>query len=466
MAFDVTTLIRQKEELSFWKKVGVACRLSLPAMLAQLTSIAMQYIDSAMVGSLGAGASAAIGLVSSSIWLMGGILFAAIYGYTVQIAQSVGADDTLLSEKIFRLGLLYNLLLSVIMAAVCAAISGSLPVWLGGNAGIVPDASRYFLITAAAQPISHLGYYAGSSIQATGNMKTPAILESLMCVLDVVFNTLLIFPSGERQFFGLRFYCPGAGLGVTGAALGTMLAEAVIGLIMLAIAVFSTRYLKIHRNHKTGFGRDIFVKAFKISLPAALQQAAISGAMVLTTHIVAPLGTVAIAANSFAITVESVCYMPGFGLQGAASTLVGQSIGAQKTTQAKNFAWITTILGMIIMGILGLFLISVCPHIFAFLTPDLAVQQLGVKVLRTELLAEPFYGASIVATGALRGAGDTLVPGILSFVSIWGVRVTLAFLLVDSFGLYGVWIAMAVELTFRGIVFLLRLKFGKWQKRL
>ena len=188
--------------------------------------------------------------------------------------------------------------------------------------------------------------------------------------------------------------------------------------------------------------------------------------MVMTTRIIAPLGTVPVAANSFAITAESICYMPGFGLQGAASTLVGQSIGAQKNAQAKSFAWITTLLGMVIMTLLGAIMYFLCPYVFGFLTPDPAVQDLGVQILRIELFAEPFYGASIVAAGALRGAGDTLVPGILSFVSIWGVRVTLAFLLVGTYGLRGVWIAMAIELTFRGLLFLARLKFGKWQKRL
>ena len=118
------------------------------------------------------------------------------------------------------------------------------------------------------------------------------------------------------------------------------------------------------------------------------------------------------------------------------------------------------------MSLLGILMYFLCPYIFRFLTPDPAVQELGVQVLRIELFAEPFYGASIVAAGALRGAGDTLVPSILSFASIWGVRVTLAFLLVGSYGLRGAWIAMAIELFVRGVLFLSRLKFGKWQKKL
>ena len=103
-----------------------------------------------------------------------------------------------------------------------------------------------------------------------------------------------------------------------------------------------------------------------------------------------------------------------------------------------------------------------CPYVFRFLTPDVDVQQLGESVLRIELMAEPLFAASIVASGALRGAKDTLVPGVINLVSMWGIRLTLAMLLVNHIGLYGVWVAMATELSARGILFLIRLKREKW----
>ena len=472
MAKDITTIIRENNGLRFWTKAGIAVRMSLPAMLAQLTTIAMEYIDAAMVGSLGANASASIGLVSSSIWLVEGVIFAIIYGFSVQIAHSVGADDEEQSAKIFRCGLIFSILFNALIALLTFLISGHLPLWLGGDPAIAKDASAYFLVMTVVLPITRIGFYCASCIQATGNMKTPAILEASMCILDIIFNCFMIFPSGTKTFLGISFYLPGAGLGVAGAAWGTAIAEFIITGIMFYIAVRRTKYIRFKRHLKpegtahTSTYALIIKKALKLAAPAAAQQIAISGAMVMTTRIIAPLGSVSVAANSFAITAESVCYMPGFGLQGAASTLVGQSLGAQKNTQAKSFAWICTLLGMIIMALLGVIMYFLCPYVFQFLTPDPAVRQLAVTVLRIELLAEPFYGASIVAAGALRGAGDTLVPSILSFVSIWGVRVTLAFLLVRTYGLRGMWIAMAIELTFRGLLFLARLKFGKWQKSL
>jgi hypothetical protein len=178
------------------------------------------------------------------------------------------------------------------------------------------------------------------------------------------------------------------------------------------------------------------------------------------------LGTVAIAANSFAVTAESVCYMPGFGIASAATTMIGQAVGAARKDLAKSFAWLTCGVGVIVQSSLGLLMFFLCPFVFRFLTPDLSVQELGIRVLRLELFSEPLFAASIVITGALRGAGDTLIPGILNLVSIWCVRITIAFFLAKTYGLYGVWIAMTIELCFRGILFLIRLGRGKWLEKI
>ena len=185
------------------------------------------------------------------------------------------------------------------------------------------------------------------------------------------------------------------------------------------------------------------------------------GAMVASTRIIAPLGTVAIAANSFAVTAESLCYMPGYGIASAATTLMGQSIGAEEYRLARGYANLTTAFGAALMALTGAIMWLVCPLVFQILTPAAEVQTLAVQVLRIELLAEPLFAVSIVASGALRGAEDTLVPSILNLLSIWVVRIGLSLLLVGKFGLHGVWIAMAVELCVRGLLMLGRLRTSK-----
>lgn len=104
------------------------------------------------------------------------------------------------------------------------------------------------------------------------------------------------------------------------------------------------------------------------------------------------------------------------------------------------------------------------PFMIGILTPDPAVRELGTKVLKIEAFAEPMYAASIVVSGALRGAGDTFIPSLMNFFSLWAVRIPLSYVLAKRYGLTGVWIAMCAELTFRGIIFLVRLYREKWIK--
>ena len=174
--------------------------------------------------------------------------------------------------------------------------------------------------------------------------------------------------------------------------------------------------------------------------------------------IIAPLGAVAIAANSFGVTAESFCYMPGYGIAAAASPLIGQSLGAGRFDLLKRFAHITISMGMIIMGIAAVIMYIAVPWIFAFLTPDHSVRALGVEIMRIEMWAEPLFGAAIVSAGVLRGAGDTLVPAVLNLCSVWIVRIPLTLVLVSSMGLYGAWTAMCIELCCRGIIMLIRVR--------
>ena len=194
----------------------------------------------------------------------------------------------------------------------------------------------------------------------------------------------------------------------------------------------------------------------------ALQHVLMGGAQIVSTIIVAPLGTIAIAAHSLAITVESLCYMPGYGIADAATTLVGQSFGAGKKLLTKSFARMSVGLGMVVMTLMGALMFIFASELMTILTPVGDIIDLGAYCLRIEAFAEPMFAASIVCYGVFVGAGDTLKPAIMNLTSMWAVRLTLAALLAPHYGLAGVWIAMAVELTFRGILFLIRLFSGKW----
>ncbi len=460
-------LIRDGKPMTLGQQLRLTVQLSIPAVIAQLSSIIMQYIDAAMVGSLGAEASASIGLVSTTTWLFWGLCVAAATGFSVQVAHKIGAGDMQGARAVLRQSLIATLGFSLLLAMLGVAISDALPGWLGGDVSIRQNASLYFLIFSLFLPALQMNFLAGGMLRCSGNMHVPSMLGVTMCILDVVFNFFLIFPSREWGLASYSFTMPGAGLGVVGAALGTVAAETVVAGILLWYLWNRSDELKLG-GERGGFQpkTKTLKRALRISLPMGLEHFVICGAQIMTTVIVAPLGVFAIAANSFAITAESLCYMPGYGIADAATTLVGQSLGAKRRRLTRSFARITVFMGMAIMGVMGVAMYIFAPQIIGLMTPVEEIRELGIMVLRIEAFAEPMFAASIVGYGVFVGAADTLVPCLMNFFSIWIVRLSLAALLAPTLGLKGVWIAMCVELCFRGVIFLIRLKRERWMKNI
>lgn len=457
------SLLREGRPVTLGQQLRLAALLSIPSILAQFSLIAMQYVDASMVGQLGAEAAASIGLVSTTTWLFGGICSSVAAGFSVQVAHKIGAGSFDAARKILRQALTAVALFGLLLGIIGVSISGSLPRWLGGDSSIREASTTYFFIYALALPVLQVKSLAGGMLRCSGDMRTPSMLNIMMCVLDVVFNFLLIFPSHNFRFAGLNVFIPGANLGVMGAALGTMAAITITMIIMLWYLCRRSPVLGLIGRHGSYRPRrDTLQNAGRIAGPMALEHAAICFAQIMTTIIVAPLGVVAIAANSFAITAESLCYMPGYGISEAATTLVGQSVGAGRKKLAWRFANITVLSGMVVMGVMGALMYLFAPEMIGIMTPVEEIRTLGTSILRIEAFAEPMFAASIVAYGVFVGVGKTFIPSLMNFGSIWGVRLTLAALLAPTMGLRGVWIAMCAELCFRGTIFLIRMYRKQW----
>lgn len=453
--------MRQGETIPLRDTAGVVLMLSIPSILEQIVVTAMEYIDAAMVGHIGAEATAAIGIVSSSTWLLHGILVGLYNAFSIQIAQYLGADRQQDARGVLRQAMLFNLAAGLAAAAFGIGISGHLPGWLGADVSLQANASAYFAIWSAALPFTMaMGMYT-SMLRASGDALTASLISVLVCVLDAIFNFFLINPT--RTLWGITVW--GAGLGVPGAALGTALATVVGGLLALAILLLREGPLCIRKPAPWKITRSCLRNLLWVGGPLAGERAAISLAQVVVVRIVAGLGTVAIAANSLAVNAEGLCYMAGYGIQSAAVTLIGQAVGAHRKDMAKRFAWLCTLMGMGIMTLTGAGLFAFAPALMSIFTADAAVIALGARVLRIEAFAEPMFGASIVASGAMQGAGDSTACFVLNLVSMWGIRLTLAFLLAPRFGLVGVWGAMCFELCVRGLLFLIRLARGKWLEK-
>lgn len=432
------------------EKLNLIVGLSIPSMLAQISTVMMFFIDASMVGHLGAEASASIGLIESTTWLVGSLLSAAATGFSVQVAHFIGANDFVKARQVFRHALICGLAFSVFLSLIGVGIHSHLPYWLGGGADIASASSGYFLIYSLVLPFVYLYHTSEMMLKSAGNMHTPSVMAVLVCICDVIFNYIFIY------------ICK---LGVVGAAMGTALAYICISLPNLYLSACKNRILNLRQDHvRFHWVKEYVQRACKISIPIAIQNILMSGAQIVSTMIVAPLGNIAIAAHSFAITAESLCYMPGYGIGDAATTLVGQTHGAGRIDLCKNFAYMTVGLGMLVMALMGVIMYVFAPEMIGVLSPVEAIRQLGTTCLRIEAFAEPFFAASIVTYCVCVGAGDTFKPAAINLGTMWLVRLTLAYGLSKSYGLEGVWIAMATELTFRGVLFLIRLFHGSWMK--
>ncbi len=312
------------------------------------------------------------------------------------------------AKKILRQSVTATLVFSSLLAVVGISISGVLPGWLGGDEMIRSDSSFYSRIFSLFLPALQLNFLAGGMLRCSGNMRVPSMLNVLMCFSDVVFNFFLIFPTRQVDWWGWEFIVPGVGLGVEGAVLGTVLAELITAGGMMWYLCRRSSMLRLSGGQGSFLPRkETLRQAVRISLPMGFEHIAICGAQIMTTVIVAPLGIVAIAANSFAIIAESLCYMPGYGISEAATTLVGQSLGANRIRLLKRFANITVWSGMLIMGVMGVLMYVAAPQIIGVMTPVEEIRMLGIGILRIEAFAEPMFAASIVAYGVFVGAGNT-----------------------------------------------------------
>ena len=439
------------QTMSLRQKLRLIILLSVPSMIAQLSSVVMQMIDAAMLGHLSTNEAASVGLVSTTIWLFGGFCSAVASGFSVQVAHHVGANDQAGARRVIRQGMVTVGCFAAIMTLIGILIAPILPVWLDAKEEIRAGATEYLTIVCCALPVLAMDMLAAGSLRCSGNIKIPSMLNTMMCFLDVVFNYIFIF-----QFH----------MGILGAAYGTFLAYFITTICMLYALVVKDKMLRFSLDNIQNFKptKMTLLKAFKIGSPIGLERGVMCGAQIAITGIIAPLGNVAIAANMFGIEVEGLCYMPGYGVAEAATTLVGQSKGAKREDLMRSFAWIAMALGMSIMAVMGIIMWIFAPEMMVIITPEADVIALGTEVLRIEAWAEPGFAAAIVAYGVFVGAGKTLVPSIMNVASIWIVRLTLATILAPVLGLKGVWIAMAIELCWRGTSFIIKLTRRGWSK--
>jgi putative MATE family efflux protein len=439
--------------------------LAWPVILDQSFNTMVQYVDSAMVGSLGAVATAAVGANSSTIWLVHGMMYAFGAAFAVFAARQIGAGDKEEVHHTVRQALLTIVAFSIVVTTFMHSIAHKLPLWIGVSAEVAPDAATYISYIAKAYPFTITFAFLANMIRSSGDTRSPLISNIITNVANIIGNFFLIYPSRTIKIFNQQINIYGANLGVEGAAIATALATALSALILLSVLLFKDSPIKTPL-----FGVSwrvdwpLINRVFKLGVPLALERATLNVGQIVLTVLVTRIGTTALAAHHLAITAETITFMPASGFSMAATALVAQSLGAKRKDLALDYAKRSLTWGIMLMSATGAIMFIFSRQLMSFFTSDVAVITLGSRVLRIEAFAEPFFAMSIVGSGILRGAGDTKWPFINSLIGMWIVRLIPATILIYffNFGLEAAWLCMVADLVVRGLLNFYRYKRGNW----
>jgi putative MATE family efflux protein len=438
--------------------------LAWPTIIEQVLQSMVQYVDSAMVGVLGAAATAAVAVNTSTIWLLNGLMNSVAIGFSVLVAREIGAGRPRQARNVVRQSILASSCSGVVLAVIVQMIAGKLPIWMGAADDVVPDAIIYMRYIAAVFPFTMGMIVFSAIIRSSGDTRTPLMFNILTNIINIIGNFLLIFPSRTILIGNSAFTIWGAGMGVGGAALSSAFSTSFSGLCLFAALFRKDHPAGISWKGDWKFDTQLLKTVVRLGTPVALERATLSFGQIALTKLVTGLGTVALASHHLANTAESITYLPPSGFATAATTLVAQSLGSGDRTLAKRYGKLCTMYGTALMTAMGVLMYLLAPQLMGVFTNDAAVIALGTKVLRIEAFAEPFFGLSLLVFGVLRGAGDTKGPFLISLFGMWIVRLPLAWALITftNLGLAGVWIAMMGDLIVRGICSLWRFRGGSW----
>lgn len=439
--------------------------LAWPVFMEQILTTLVQYADQAMVGALGKNATAAISISNSPIFLLNGVVIALGVGITTMVAQAVGSGDNELVKKLIRHAAKIVLYLAIPIAVICAVLCRQIPIWMGAEPDILDDAAAYNLIVAFGRAFILTSMVMNSVFRGYGDTRTPLVVNTIMNMINVIGNFFLINPTRPMTIFGMDIIMPGAGMGVRGAAIATAVGMMAAGIITLVIAFTKDNGYKISLKDSYKIDKGLLRKIFNISLPAMLERALMNISGIAVTMAIASLGTTAVAANSLFLTAESMSYMPAFAFQTAATTLMGQCIGARRLDRAEQFTRTTLIMGTAVMLAMNVFLFTCARFLLGLFTPDMDVIELGTRCLHVTAFVQAPQLIGWVYAGALRGAGDVAYTSWVSIITTIFIRSLgeVLIICVFGFGLVEAQYVIFTEIVLRGFIMFFRYRSGKWK---
>mgnify|MGYP001206621463 CR=1 FL=1 len=434
--------------------------LAWPAIVEQILQVMVNYVDSAMVGSLGAEATASISINSSLIWLVNGLMNAIAIGFSVLMARHLGAGHKNDAQNVVRQAIVCQLLFGIGATIVMFSFAPFFPRWLGGDKEIWGSATSYMKGIAIGYIPSMLMIGESAMIRLSGDTKTPLLLNACNNIINIVLNFFFIFP--ELSIFGLTI--PSLGMGVAGAAIATSISATITALLLTLSLQQKGRNIRLEKHASWKIDKRVQKSALLLALPVAMERVTLNLGQIVLTRMVSVLGITALAAHYLANTAEQFTFLPPTGFATAATTLVAQTLGADKEEMAKKYADKCLLWGTVLVSCMGAIMYILAPSLIGMFTRETAVVILGATVLRIEAFGDPGFGLSQLVFGVLRGSGDTKLPFLVSLLGMWLIRLPLAAILLKTtnLGLASIWIAMMTDMVIRGIVSLLFYLKGTW----
>lgn len=437
--------------------------LAWPTVLEQFMQTAVQYIDTAMVGSLGKQATAAVGSTGTVSWLVGSTVSAIAVGFLAYISQAMGAGRNDDAKKASGQAVMAVITVGLLFTALTMSLSGIIPVWMQVDVNIKESASRYFMILYSPMLFRTASIIFGTVLRSVGDTKSPMIAGIFVNAINVALNFALIYPTRIVSVFGKELTVFGAGWGIEGAAAASAAAYTVGGII---ITVTLWRHKEISpKGQKLFPDLTILKPCLKVAIPNMLQRFATSLGYVVFASMINSLGETATAAHTIANTVESAFYIPGYGMQTAAATLSGNACGAKDKERLSGLARVTIPLVVILMVLSGGLLFLFAPQLMSLFSDDSEVIALGTTVLRMVAVSEPFYGVPIVVEGIMQGAGKTVTPFIFNVLGMWCVRIVGTFICTQilGYGLISAWACMIGHNILLFVLFIVHYAAGRWK---
>ena len=455
--------------------------LALPAVLHNLLFTGVYLVDAVMVGHLGAEALAAVAIGGPVTWGVRSLFSGLSRGTLALVARAVGAGDRPLAEKLAQESLAIALILACATTPLALA-TGAIYRFFGVEPGVASVGAAYLAILFAGLPLTILAQVLTVIFQAAGDTRTPMLA-------GIVSNVVHVFANGALMYG----WCGLPRMGAPGAAAGTLVAHGLMGGLLVlaplrdrawiprAAAPLAAAKPPLADAAKLPFAEAAaprvpialepldtraarFAALVRIGTPALGEAVAYQSAYLVFSRLVAGLGTQALAAHRIAISVESIAFMPADGLQIAAATLTGQSLGAGRPARARAAISTSLRLALRWMAPLSLGFLAFARPIAAAFTSDPALLATTTTLIRLAAVEIPFLAATNVQVGGLAGAGDTRSAFAVTAAGAWMLRLPATWLLGHAlgFGVAGVWVATSLDWALRSVLAHRRIARARW----